>query len=98
MLAVPSYDSASQCKLEALATLHQVSRYFVSKTGTERESFCARFGSDYTDSVTDSTQFSNQLWYQIKQVADDAVIGYRENRRFRVLVDSDDGFGIFHPR
>ena len=37
-----------------------------------------------------------QLRYSFEQVSDQTVIGYLEDRRFFILVDRNDHFGIFH--
>jgi hypothetical protein len=40
--------------------------------------------------------FFDQNRHGFKQIADDAVIGDVENRRFGVFVDGDDRSGVFH--
>src|SRR5262245_7414741 len=41
--------------------------------------------------------FSRQRRHDLKQVADDAVIGDLEDRSFCVLIDGHDGARAFHP-
>src|SRR5580658_408261 len=38
-----------------------------------------------------------ELWHDLEQVADDAVVGDLEDRRLFILVDGDDHFRILHP-
>ncbi len=46
----------------------------------------------------DDLELLGQLGHDLEQVADQADVGDLEDRRFLVLVDGDDDFGILHPR
>src|SRR5690606_4516501 len=46
--------------------------------------------------ATGLVDFRDELRNDVEQVAHQAVVGHREDRRFRVLVDGDDGLRVLH--